>query len=168
MSAWLASTPDMARYVGRCAAVLRLDAAVRGMVTAIEEREPPIVQSPQSTIIPAVYVSPSANPIYRTEAMGRDSPDVAGARIYTLEVYSLVISRGATRQAGRASVEKIAAAVRDAYMRDQRLTAGTGEAACASLEVLEIPYVLRSDTPEISAVNVVCRPAVPATLRRSP
>ena len=154
----------MSVFVARCAAVLKANTTLMSMITAVQEFDPPIIQSPQTTLIPAVYVSPSVNAIYRTEVIGRDSLDAAGARAYILELYNVVVARGDTRQAGRASAEKIAAAVRDSYMKDMRLK-WTAEPICETLEVLEIPYVLRSDTPEISAINVVCRPRVPVSLR---
>ena len=170
MSAFTA-TPGIGDYVARGAAMLNANTQLRGgaspKVNAVIVQEPPIEQAPLTAVMPVIFVCASKNSINRVEVAGRDSLDAAGARIYHLEFYNVVVVRGRGRQNAQTACQGIAAIVRDTYQRNTRmLNPGSADnPLCSDSEVAEIPYVLRVSTPDVQAINVLCRPVVPVSLR---
>jgi len=139
---------------------------VNSLVTDVLAQEPPIDQSPNTALIPVIFVSYSKNPIGHTTQIGRDSLNSAGAKYYHIEFYNVCIVRGISRQNAMAKVEQISSIVRDVYQKNLRMTSpATGlSPICATNEVVAVPYVLRSDDPNIQSINVIVRPEVPIQL----
>ena len=167
------STINFNSYIIRGVEILKANEKLRNpttpgdsLVTDILAQEPPIDQSPNKAIIPVIFVAQSKNPINRTEVIGKDSLDVIGARYYHIEFYNVIIARGIDRQEAQKKCHEIGQIVRDAYQKNMRMIDTHGaNPICDINEVVEIPFVLKSNTTDIQALNVICRPKVPISLR---
>jgi len=169
------STFDITTFIDRGVEILKANTTLiapdpkDSLVTAILAQEAPIEQSPNKTIIPVIYVYPSRNYIRQVENFGRDSLDTAGAKYYHLEFYNVIIARGIDKQAAQVKVQNIGKIVRDVYQRNLRMiktTPVTANSQIAAInEVVSVPFVLRSPTTQIQAINVIVRPNVPISLR---
>lgn len=166
------STFDLTDFVDRGVEMLLANTVLRNttvensLVTGIVAQEPPIEVAPNDTIIPAIYVFPSKNPIRNVEDFGRSTRDAAGAKYYHLEFYNVCIHRGRSKQDAQTKAQSIAAIVRDVYQKNLRMTkpSDTTNPICDINAVVSTPYVLRSETPLIQAINVIVRPDVPIQL----
>jgi len=168
------TTIDITTYIDRGVAMLLDNSVLRdsgtpanSLVTNILAQEPPIDQSPNATLLPAIYVGYSRNPFRQIVNIGRDGIDAAGAKYYHIEFYNVAIARGITKQEALKKVQTISAQIRDTYQKNLRMTdpavPGT-DPICATNEVIAVPFVLRSSDPNIQAINVICRPNVPVSL----
>lgn len=139
----------------------------QNLVTAILSQEPPIDQSPNTSVIPIIYVSYSKNPIRRMEYIGRDTIDVAGARNYFLEFYNVIITRGITKEASMKKCQELSNIVRDVYQKNLRMKDpdDATDILAATNEVIAVPFVLRTDNDTLQAINVICRPKVRVSMR---
>jgi len=167
------TTIDLTDYINRGVQILKANTQLRAtpvedsLVTDIIAQAPPIDQSPDTAIIPVIYVWYSRNPIGRIENIGRDGLDAAGSKMYHIEFYNLCIVRGINKRAAQQDVQLLSKIVRDEYQRNLRMITVPGgiDPLCLTNEVIAVPYVLRSTDPNIQAINVICRPKVPVSLR---
>lgn len=137
----------------------------QSLVTNILLQAPPINQSPNKSVIPIIYIDYSKNPFPRTQNIGKSFLNTAPPKFYTIEFYTVIIARGINMQAANTNVQLISSIVRDVYQKNLRMTNADGtDPICSTNEVQAIPFVLRSDTPNIQAINVICRPEVPVQL----
>ena len=166
-------TIDITNYINRGVEILKNNTFLRdpvdpkkSLVTDILAQSPPIDESPNKSIIPIIYVDVSKNPINLIGKVGKDSLDVAGARNYQVEFYNVIIVRGINKQNAQEKCQKISSVVRDTYQRNQRLLDTNRENPIADEnDVISVPFVLKSETTEIQAMNVICRPKVTMSLR---
>ena len=169
------TTIDITDFVNRGVEMLLANILLRvpnpneadSLVSGIVAQEPPIEQSPDTTIMPAILVWPSKTPFRETENFGRSDLNTAGAKYYHLEFYNVCITRGISRRDAQKKVQLIASVVRDVYQKNLRMTdPATGLTNIAATNnVISVPFVLRSTDPNIQAINVICRPDVPIDLR---
>ena len=167
------STFDLTTFIDRGVEMLRANTQLRdtgtpadSLVTDILAQQAPIEESPNATIIPVIYVYLSQNPIRQVENFGRSSLDAKGATYHHLEFYNVIIARGISRQNAQVNCQNIGQIVRDVYQRNLRMTvpADNSNPICATNEVLTVPFVLRSNDPNIQGLNVIVRPKVPIDL----
>jgi hypothetical protein len=169
------TTIDLTDYINRGVEILKANPLLRdtgtpsdSLVTDVIAQQPPIEQSPDTTIIPVIYVYYSRNPIGQIENIGRDGLDAAGAKYYHIEFYNVCVARGINKRVAQQKVQLLSKIIRDEYQKNLRLTdpavPGTDPLALTN-EVIAVPYVLRSEDPNIQAINVICRPKVPVSLR---
>ncbi len=170
------TTIDITDFVDRGVAMLKANTTLRvpnpneadSLVSDVIAQEPPIEQSPDTSIIPVILVWPSRTPFREIENFGRSDLDTAGAKYYHLEFYNVCIARGINRREAQKKVQTIANVVRDVYQKNLRLaTPGVpplSNPIAATNNVISTPYVLRSTDPNIQAMNVICRPDVPIDL----
>jgi len=168
------STINITDFLTRGAAMLLDNGTLRdsgtpadSLVTDVLIQEPPIDQSPNTSIMPIIYVANSRNPFRTTDHFGRSSLDAAGAKYYHIEFYNVCIARGITKQDALDKVQRLSEIVRDVYQKNLRMTdpavPGT-DPICAINDVVSVPFVLRSTDPNIRAINVIVRPNVPIDL----
>jgi hypothetical protein len=176
----LNTSPDLSIFINRAVAMLKAStvlfppAAVQppinglNLVTDVLAQEPPIDQSPNDAVLPIIYVSYSKNPIRRMNYIGRDTRDTAGARNYFLEFYNVIMVREITKEASLARLQQLSAIVRDIYQSNLRMTNPTDpdDFIASTNEVIAVPFVLRSKNKELQAINVICRPQQPISLRQ--
>ena len=166
-------TIDITNFINRGVEILKNNPLLRdpvdpkkSLVTDILAQSPPVETSPNQAVIPVIYVDYSKNSISRVENIGRDSLDVAGAKYYHIEFYNIIIARGINKQDAQKKCQKISAIVRDTYQKNLRLLDKDGENHIADTNtVIAIPFVLKSETPDIQAINVICRPEAAISLR---
>ena len=164
------STINIEDYIKRGAAILRKNEILRNpesgksLVTSIKEQSPPQEVNPNNTIIPVVYVTYSNNSMIKAENIGRDSLDAQGARYYEIEFYNIIIADGIDKETAQAKCQQISQVIRDVYARNMRMTLEGNDPVCATLKAIAVPRVLRSETPNIQSLNVVCRLKVPVSL----
>ena len=166
------TTIDLTDYINRGVLILKANTQLRAtpvedsLVTDVIAQQPPIEQSPDTTIIPVIYVWYSRNPIGQVENFGRDDLNTAGAKYYHLEFYNLCVARGINKRAAQQDVQLLSKIVRDEYQKNLRLVkpSDSSDPLAATNEVISVPYVLRSKDPNIQAINVICRPKVPVSL----
>ncbi len=168
------TTINLTNFINRGVAMLKANTTLRAspvedsLVTDVLAQEPPIDQSPDVSLLPIIYVGYSKNPINRVENFGRDSLDVAGAKYYHIEFYNVCIDQGIDKEDALERVQRLSEIVRDVYQKSLRMTdpaiPGTDPLA-ATNEVVMIPFVLKSTANNIQAINVICRPKVPISLR---
>lgn len=168
------TTIELTEYIDRAVAMLLANTDLRdpvtpadSLVTNVLAQEAPIDQSPNKSIIPVIYVSYSKNPIKEAINFGRDDLNTAGAKYYHIEFYCVCIARGISKQDAQIKVQQLSAIVRDVFQKNLRMTnPATGlDPICATNSVIAVPYVLRSDDPNIQSINVIVRPEVPVSLR---
>jgi hypothetical protein len=166
------TTIDLTDYINRGVAILLANTQLRAtpvensLVTNVIAQQPPIEQSPDTTIIPVIYVYYSRNPIGQIENIGRDGLDTAGAKMYNIEFYNVAIARGINKRDAQKKVQLLSKIIRDEYQKNLRMIVPAGaDPLCLTNEVIAVPYVLRSTDPNIQAINVICRPKVPVSLR---
>lgn len=137
------------------------------LVTDVLAQEPPIGQSANDAPIPIIYVGYSKNPISRMNYTGRDTRTVAGARVYFLEFYNVIITREITKEASLKKCQQISAIIRDTFQNNLIMAKPTDPDDFISItnEVVAVPFVLRSNNPTIQAINVICRPQQIVSLR---
>ncbi len=163
----------MTTFVNRAVLILKADTTLRAspvedsLVTNVIAQEPPVDTSPDTSVIPVIYCYYSKNPIRKVDFMGRDSLNTAGARDYHIEFYNLAIARGINKRDAEVKVQRLSELIRDNFQKNLRLAvpATFADPLCAQNEVIAVPYVLRSSNPNIQAINVICRPNVPVSLR---
>jgi len=165
------TTIDLTNFINRGVVILKANTQLRAvivadsLVTDVIAQQPPIDQSPDTAIIPVIYVYYSRNPIQRAENIGRDDLNVAGAKYYHIEFYNVAIARGINKRDAQKKVQLLSQIIRDEYQKNLRLTTpATNDPICDTNEVIAVPYVLRSDDPNIQAINVIVRPKVPISL----
>ena len=165
------TTIDLTDYIDRGVLILKANTTLRAtpvansLVTDVIAQQPPIEQSPDTSIIPVIYVYYSRNPIGQVENIGRDSLDAAGAKYYHIEFYNVCIARGINKRVAQQKVQLLSQIVRDEYQKNLRMIIPAGaDPLCATNEVIAVPDVLRSDDPNIQAINVIVRPKVPVSL----
>lgn len=163
------STINITTFLTRAQEILKRNQTLfdpdNKLVTDVLVEAPPIEQSPNKSLIPVIFIDYSRNPFPQTQNMGKSSLDTTAPKYHTLEFYTVVISRGISKQEARTKVQTLSSIVRDAYQKNLRMTNADGsDPICATNEVFAIPYVLRSDTPDIQAINVICRPQVPVQI----
>ena len=167
------TTIDLTDYITRGVLILKANTQLRAtpvensLVTDVIAQQPPIEQSPDTAIIPVIYVWYSRNPIGQIENIGRDGLDAAGAKMYNIEFYNLCVARGINKRDAQQKVQLLSKIVRDEYQKNLRLIKPSdgSDPLALSNEVIAVPYVLRSEDPNIQAINVICRPKVPVSLR---
>ena len=167
------TTIDLTDYINRGVQILKANTQLRAtpvensLVTDVIAQQPPIEESPDTTIIPVIYVYYSRNPIGRVQNIGRDGLDTAGAKMYDIEFYNVCVVRGINKRAAQQSAQLISKIIRDEYQKNLRMITVPGgtDPLCLTNEVIAVPYVLRSKDPNIQAINVICRPKVPVSLR---
>ena len=165
-------TIDITQFINRGVEILKNNILLRdpvdpkkSLVTDILAQSPPIDESPNKTVIPAVYVSYPKNPITLLGNVGRGTLDVAGAKYYQVEFYNVIIARGINKQIAEEKCQKISRIIRDTYQRNQRLLNTDRENPIAyENDVISVPFVLKSETTDIQAINVICRPKVSISL----
>jgi len=167
------STINFKEFVDRGKLILEKDASLidsgtpsNSLVTKVLAQEPPIEQSPDSSVMPVIFVAYSKNPIRRVRHVGRDSLNEAGPKYHDIEFYNVIIANGINKQAAQEKVQLIAEHVKDAYQKNLRMINPSSgiDPICANNEVVAVPYVLRSNNPNVQAINVICRPEVPINL----
>lgn len=171
------SLPDMEQYIQRGVAILRADATLfpggyppedgSNLVTDVVAQEPPLFESSDETLLPYIYVTNSRTPLLQARHIGRDDRRVSGARMMSVEFYNIIVVQELTREMSDAAVQRLSQIVRSAYMRNLVMEDPENPAdyLCATLDVRQIPYVTRSATTEVRAINVMVRPQVPSSLR---
>lgn len=166
------TTIDLTDYINRGVLILKANTQLRAtpvedsLVTDVITQQPPIEQSPDTTIIPVIYVYYSKNPIGRVQNIGRDGLDAAGSKMYDIEFYNVCVVRGINKRAAQQDAQLISKIIRDEYQKNLRMIIPAGaDPLCLTNEVIAVPYVLRSNDPNIQAINVICRPKVPVSLR---
>lgn len=166
------STIQLDFYITRAVQMLKANTTLinpnpeDSLVTDVLAQQAPIDQSPNKSIIPIIYVYLSRTPIRDSPHFGRDGLNIAGAKYYELEFYNVIIARGIDKQAAQQKCQDIGAIVRDVYQRNLRMLNTTQQdPICANNSVTTVPFVLRSDDPNIQALNVIVRPEVPNSLR---
>ena len=137
------------------------------LVTDVLAQEPPIGQSAMDAPVPMIYVSYSKSPIRRMDYSGRDSLDAAGARMYHLEFYNVIIVREITKEASLKKCQQLSSIVRDVYQKNLRMKDPAAPTNFLSItnEVVVVPFVLRTNNSTIQAVNVIVRPQQIVSLR---
>lgn len=137
------------------------------LVTDVVAQEPPIDVSNIKAIGPMIYVAYSKNPIRRMDYVGRDDRTQAGARNYFLEFYNVILIRELTKELSQKKAQQISKIVREAYQKNLIMAdpAAPTDFIALTNEVIAVPYVLRSKNPNYQAINVICRPQMPNTLR---
>lgn len=168
------TTIDIQVFINRAVEMLLANNILRdsgtptdSLVSGVIAQEPPIEQSPNLTVIPVIIVGNSRNTFRRTDQFGRDGLDAAGAKMYHIEFYNICIARGISKEEAQKKVQTISQVVRDVFQKNLRMTepVGNTDPLCSTNEVIAIPYVLRTPDPNIQAINVICRPEVPISLR---
>lgn len=167
------TTIDLTDYINRGVLILKANTLLRAtpvensLVTDVIAQQPPIEQSPDTTIIPVIYVYYSRNPIGRVQNIGRDGLDAAGSKMYDIEFYNVAIARGINKRDAQQKVQLLSKIIRDEYQKNLRMITPTGgpDPLALTNEVIAVPYVLRSTDVNIQAINVICRPKVPVSLR---
>ncbi len=168
------TTIDLTDYINRGVQILKANVLLRdpgtpadSLVTDIIAQAPPVEESPDTSIIPVIYVWYSRNPIGQIQNIGRDGLDTAGAKMYNIEFYNLCIARGINKRDSQQKVQLLSKIVRDEYQKNLRMITVPDAKLplCLTNEVIAVPYVLRSTNPNIQAINVICRPKVPVSLR---
>lgn len=137
------------------------------ILTNVLAQEPPIDQSPNTSVIPIIYVGYSKNPISEMKYIGRDSLDEAGPRRYRLEFYNVIITRGRSKEASQKFCQQLSNIVRDIYQKNLRMKdpAVPTDFIANTNEVIAVPFVLRTDNNTLQAINVICRPSQRVNLR---
>ena len=166
-------TIDITNFIKRGVEILKNNTFLRdpidpkkSLVTDVLAQSPPIDESPNKSVIPIIYVDYSKNTFSSMRDVGRDSLDEAGAKYYNIEFYNVIIARGINKQAAQEKCQKISALVRDTYQRNLRLLDVNRENPIADTnKVIAVPFVLKSETTDIQAINVICRPEVTISLR---
>jgi len=130
------------------------------LVTDVLAQEPPIGESSLDAPTPIIYVSYSKNPIRNMEYSGRDTIDAAGARIYHLEFYNVIIVREITKEVSAKQCQIISNIVRDIYQKNLRMKDPAAPTNFMSItnEVVVVPFILRTKNNAIHAINVIVRP----------
>lgn len=137
------------------------------IITDVLAQEPPIDQSPNTAVVPIIYVGYSKNPIGEMKHIGRDTLDEAGPRRYRLEFYNVIITRGITKESSQKFCQQLSNIVRDIYQKNLRMKdpAAPTNFIANTNEVIAVPFVLRSENATIQAINVICRPQQRVNLR---
>lgn len=152
-------------YVNRSVDILRNNASLKQKVSQILSQEPPIVQSPQLSVMPVIFVAQSKSPIRAIKPMGRDNRNTASARMYSLEFYNVVVARAISKQMALEFLQDTEYLIRDTYMKNQRMTDDAGENPMSlSVDVVSVPFIIQVNDPNIAAINVITRPEVPVKL----
>ncbi len=166
------TTIDLTDYINRGVLILKDNITLinpdptLSLVTDVIAQQPPIDESPDTAIIPIIYVYYSRNPIGRVQNIGRDGLDTAGAKMYDIEFYNVAIVRGINKRDSQQKVQLLSKIIRDEYQKNLRMIIpGGADPLALTNEVIAVPYVLRSTNPNIQAINVICRPKVPVSLR---
>ncbi len=137
------------------------------LLTNVLAQEPPIDQSPNTSLIPIIYVGYSKNPISEMKYIGRDTLDEAGPRRYRLEFYNVIITRGKNKEDSMKKCQQISKIVRDVYQKNLRMKdpAVPTDFIANTNEVIAVPFILRTDNVTLQAINVICRPQQRVNLR---
>jgi hypothetical protein len=168
------TTIDLNDFINRGVEMLLANTTLRvpnpneadSLVTNVIAQEPAIDQSPDISVAPVILVYSSKTPIRQSISFGRDSLDNAGAKDYDLEFYNLIVTKGITKRDAMEKAQTISQVVRDVYQKNLRMAipATLLSPICSTNEVVAVPFVLRSDNPNVYAINVICRPKVPIQL----
>ena len=170
-------TPSLDAFIERGVQMLRTDTHLfpsgyppssgDNLVVDVLAQEPPIMESSVDSPMPVIYVSYSKNPIRNMDYRGRDTVDAAGARIHFLEFYNTVIVREITKEESQKKCQQLSAIIRDVYQKNLRMKNPDAEEDFLAItnEVIAVPVVLRSKTPDVQAINIVCRPQAVSDLR---
>lgn len=167
------STIDINNFITRGADMLKANTLLRAtpvgnsLVTNILEQDPAIEVSPDIAVAPVILVYSSKTPYRQVENIGRDDLNTAGAKYHHLEFYNLIITRGISKRDAMDKAQVISAIVRDVYQKNLRMAipATLLSPIAATNNVVPVPYVLKTDQVNTYAVNVICRPDVPISLR---
>jgi len=144
------------------------DPTALDLVNQVIANELPI---PQLTIEgpgpPHVFVTQSQTPIITELQQGRNSRDVQGSKMMTLEFYNIIISASIGKVEAEKQLYKIISALTTTLNKNKRLTkpADGLDPLAASITYNVVPYLYQIDSNEQAAKNVVVRLTVGVNLR---
>lgn len=118
---------------------------------------------------PHVFVMESRNFIMNTEQIGRESRDVKGDRILTLELYAVAIVNDAEFDQSQKHLNDITVAIQNTLGKNQRLlNSQQTDPLAISLTTIVTPFTdLNTTERNVMGKTVVIRPKVTVTLQES-
>lgn len=145
------------------------DPTATDLVNQVIQYELPILNMPiTGPGAPMILVTNSrnANPIDRKQ-VGRDTIDVQGPEVFTLEYYIIAIAQGRDFQDAQTQVNNIVQAITTTLDKKKRLTDNSNaNPICRTLQWTSVPFLLpENDQKEIMAFNTMVRPEVYINLR---
>ena len=136
---------------------------VPNLVQQIIKYEFPLPEQPPEGLGPPhIFINVSPTPIINRETVGRGTRDIVARELLTYEFWCVCITQDTDPLRAQKQVYTIVSAVETAIGKNRRLTkpADQTDPRAFGLQYLSIPYRLRTDTNEQSAMNVVVRPKV--------
>lgn len=142
---------------------------VSNLVNQVIQYELPILNLPiEGPGVPIILVtnSRSPNPIERKQ-VGRDTIDVQGPEVLTLEYYIIAITRGKNFKDSQVQMNNIIQAITTTLDSHKRLTDLDNEnPLCRTLQWITVPWLLPdNDQKDTIGYNVMLRPEVYVNLR---
>ena len=133
------------------------------LVKQLIKYELPIPEQPiQGLGPPHIYIAVSKTPQIGTKTIGRGDRNTVARKIYTLELYAVIVVKGVDPLAAQKELYTISSVVETILEKNQRLTDPTTGLSpiAAKLETFMVPFLIPTDQKDIKAVNVVIRPQV--------
>jgi len=145
------------------------DPNAKDLVNQVIQWELPILNMPiTGKGVPIILVtnSRSPNPIDRKQ-VGRDTIDVQGPEVLTLEYYIIAITRGKNFQDSQKLNNDVTQAITTTLDMKKRLTDTSNlNPICRTLQWTVVPWLLpENDQKDVVAYNVMIRPEVYVNLR---
>ena len=115
---------------------------------------------------PMIFIANSRNPIINRRQTGRDSRDVQGPELLTLEVYIVIVVQGLDYADSQTQLYNIIQAITTTLLKNLRMVDQNGDnPLCRKLSFIDLPWILESDDKRVIARNFLVRPEVYVTLR---
>lgn len=119
-------------------------------------------QPPDGLGPPHIWITVAPNPIRSKVPAGRGTRDIVAKELYELEFWAVCITQKDDPRKSQQELYSIVSAVKTAIGKNRRLTKPEDQTdpIAFGLEYHEQPYILRTETNDQAATNVVIRPKV--------